>query len=183
MVTRDDEAWLARFHAGDRSVLEACYREHFAAVDRVVAGMLGVADRETVIHEVFFRVLSSAELRQSFTGGSMSAWLRTLAKNQAIDLLRAQGRNVPLEAALQVEARIDDQPDVDGDLHAKRLVERFQREVLPMAWAGVFEKRFLAQLDQRAAAAALNISRTTLAYRELRIRAMLRRFVLNAEDE
>src|SRR3569623_438776 len=29
-----DDPWLRRFHAGDREVIEDCYREHFATVER-----------------------------------------------------------------------------------------------------------------------------------------------------
>lgn len=42
----------------------------------------------------------------------------------------------------------------------------------------MFELRFLHQLPQRDAASRLGINRTTLAYREVRIRRLLKRFLL-----
>ena len=42
----------------------------------------------------------------------------------------------------------------------------------------MFEARFLQHLNQSEAAALLGMRRTTLAYRELRIRALLRKFLL-----
>jgi RNA polymerase sigma-70 factor (ECF subfamily) len=177
-----DQAWLERFRAGDRRALEECYRDYYGQAVRATS-MLRGADQETVIHEVFYRLLHSAELRRSFEGGSFGAWLHTLARNQAIDFLRRAKRDVPLEEGqVAGEERGGARPDLEADLDARRLVERFKREVLPPAWAPVFEKRFLQQLDQREAAAQLGISRTTLAYRELRIRALLKRFLLRAEE-
>ncbi len=173
-----DEAWLARFHAGDRQVLAECYREQFGNVERALGRFLRGADRETVIHEVFLKVLSDAGVRRTFAGGSIRAWLQTMARNQAIDYLRRAKRDVPLDAeAPEVEERSS--PDArDEEIDAKRQIDRFRAEVLPAAWRGVFEKRFLQQLDQREAARQLGMHRTTLAYRELRIRSLLRAFVL-----
>src|SRR6185369_15836781 len=59
----EDAAWLDRFHAGARDVLEACYRDHFRAVEQAVGHILHGADKETVVHEIFFQLLSSQDLR------------------------------------------------------------------------------------------------------------------------
>jgi len=74
--------------------MEACYREHFATVERAVGLILGDADRETVIHELFSQLLALAELRRSFEGGSLGAWLTTVARHRAIDFARRLGREV-----------------------------------------------------------------------------------------
>jgi RNA polymerase sigma-70 factor (ECF subfamily) len=167
-----DASWLARFHDGERDVLEGCYREHFATVTRAVGRILRGADQETVVHEVFLRMLSDAGFRGAFHGGNLGAWLTTVARNHAIDFLRRLGREEPLDGHA-------DQPvDLEGALEARLLVERFRREVLPAKWERVFQVRFLEQQDQRAAAAALGIQRTTLAYQELRVRRLLQRFLL-----
>jgi RNA polymerase sigma-70 factor (ECF subfamily) len=65
---------------------------------------------------------------------------------------------------------------------ARLLVERFRRDHLPPDWQGVFDLRFLQQLPQREAATRLSLPRTTLAYRELRIRRLLRRFLLEGDE-
>src|SRR5689334_14495289 len=84
----DDAAALAAFQRGDVGAIERCYREYFDVVERVLRPLLGPADRETVIHEVFARLMSNADLRQAFRGGSMGAWLATVTRNQGIDYLR-----------------------------------------------------------------------------------------------
>jgi RNA polymerase sigma-70 factor (ECF subfamily) len=167
--------WLAAFHAGERGVLETCYREHFTRVERSVGGVLGGADRETVIHEVFLRLLSNAKLRESFRGGSLGAWIATVAHNHAIDFARRARRESPV--APEVVAHLADAAPV-RDLDSELLVERFRREVLPAALASVFEARFLEQLSQREAAKKLGIHRTTLAYREMKVRSLLKRYLL-----
>ena len=178
-MSPSQEPWLALFHAGDRVTLARCYREHYLTVRRALGGLLMEADQETVIHEVFSRLIARPEMRRSHKGGSFSAWLVKVARNQAIDYRRRLGH----------EARLSEDPqDVrsteswEQAAHARLLVERFRRECLPAAWNGVFELRFLQQLSQHEAARQLALSRTTLAYRELRIRARLKRFLLEREE-
>jgi RNA polymerase sigma-70 factor (ECF subfamily) len=177
--TGDDGSWLDRFHRGDRRTLEDCYRRHFATVERAARGILPRDEAETVIHEVFSRLVGAPDLRRSFRGGAFGAWIATVGRNLAIDYRRRAGREVSLGAAA-------DTPAVDGAsgswqdaADARMLVERFRREHLDPKWAGVFETRFLQQLPQRDAARRLGINRTTLAYREVRIRSALRRFLLD----
>ncbi|WP_224246363.1 RNA polymerase sigma factor [Hyalangium gracile] len=174
------DRWLLDFHAGRRSVLEQCYRELYPTVQRAVGRVLSGADQETVIHEVFYRLISREELRRSFRGGSLKAWIGTVAYHQALEFVRrqqreqgalAQVRELDVGEAEAVEAS-------DAECEARILIERFRRECLPEKWHGVFEARFLRQLPQREAARELGIHRTTLAYQELRIRSLLRHFLL-----
>ena len=173
----EDGAALAAFQRGDPAAIERCYREYFDLIERALRPILGPADRETVIHEVFSRLITNAEMRQSFQGESLGAWLATVSRNQGIDYLRRLRR----EVALPPGELHEPVPALDGEVDARLLLEQFQRERLPEAWRGVFEARFLRQLSQREAAAALRINRTTLAYREVRIRRALRAFLM--EDE
>jgi RNA polymerase sigma-70 factor, ECF subfamily len=172
-----DEAqpdWLEAFHRGDRRVLERCYRQHFAVVERAARGLLGPADRETVIHEVFSQLIGRAEMRRSFRGGSLAAWLVAVTRNQALAYRRKIGREVGTDRAAGEEPV---SPGFEEETHARLLLERFQREHLSPPWQPVFELCLLRQMSQRDAARMLGLSRTTLAYRELRIRRALRRFL------
>lgn len=175
--TATEETWLASFHRGQRDVLERCYRDHFATVSRAIGSLLGGADRETVIHEVFSRLIARAELRRSFHGGSFAGWIATIARNQAIDYRRRLNRETEAPGG----AGADTTASWEDAAQARVLVERFRRERLPAEWHALFEARFLEQLPQREAAARLKMRRTTLAYRELRIRRLLKRFLLGAE--
>jgi RNA polymerase sigma-70 factor (ECF subfamily) len=171
--------WLVRFHRGEREVLESCYREHFDAVAHAVQRVVSGPDHETVVHDVFLRVLTDAEFRARFAGGALRAWLCTVARNRAIDFRRRRDRELP---ALEDEyTEVDGRASagaVEDETDARAVVDRFRRDVLPPKWAGVFELRFLEQLDQREAARRLGIGRTTLVYQEMRVRSLLRDFVL-----
>lgn len=172
----DADAWLRAFHAGDRAAMTRLYYDHFATVAAAVGRVLTGADKETVIHEVFFKLIASADERQRFQGGSFGAWIATVAHHQAIDHLRRRSRELamtPDELGDHLEAA----PGPSDAATARVLVERF-RDGLPDKWRPVFDRCFLDQLSQRDAAAELGLSRTTLAYQYLQIRARLRKFLL-----
>jgi RNA polymerase sigma-70 factor, ECF subfamily len=171
-----DDRWLQRFHAGERDTLELVYRRHFQTVHGAVGSVLVGADRETVIHEVFLRVLNEAGFRQSFRGGDLGAWLAVVGRNHAIDYARRRNREAP--AGIEVAAWRSTGDDMARSSEARLLIERFQREVLPPQWRAMFEARFLRHLSQNEAAAELGMRRSTLAYQELRIRQLLRTFLL-----
>lgn len=171
---RADELWLARFHAGERAVLESVYVEQFAGVAAAIAPIVGPTERETIIHDVFASLIAHREVRESFRGGSLGAWLRTVARNRALDhVRRMQRERLVLSALDDAEPRVE--PDVAAA--ARRELAAF-RATLPTDWIGVFDACFVRQLSQRDAARALAIPRTTIAYRALRIRRALRRFIL-----
>jgi RNA polymerase sigma-70 factor (ECF subfamily) len=174
----DDAVRLEAFHRGDRDAIERCYRDHFDTVEAAIGGILGGADRETVIHELFSRLLSQEQLRRSFEGGSLGAWLATVGRNQAIDYRRRFSRETELEDRSSKASTVRWQEAA----HARLLLERFKRERLPAEWADVFDLCFVQQLSQREAARALGLRRTTLAYRELRIRSELKKFLLQGES-
>jgi RNA polymerase sigma-70 factor (ECF subfamily) len=173
--------WLDDFHRGARRCLEACYRDHFDTVDRAVAALVAGADRETLVHEVFFRLLTDESLRRAFRGGAFAAWLRVVARNQAIDYARRRRLEVPFAS----EPNLPDAPAVavamERDLDVRLTLERFRERRLPPKWRPVFDARFIAQHDQPTAARSLGMRRTTLAYQEYRIRRLLRRFVLEGD--
>jgi RNA polymerase sigma-70 factor (ECF subfamily) len=180
-VVRPD-AWLRAFHAGERTCLERCYLDHLDTVAQAVGGVVQEgADRETLVHEVFFRLLSDASLRQSFTGGAFPSWLRVVARNQAIDYARRRRLEVELPDDPPADVVFDPSP-LEVQFDVRWTLERFREFCLPAKWRAVFDARFVAHHDQPTAARAIGMSRTTLAYQEHRIRRLLRRFVLRGES-
>jgi RNA polymerase sigma-70 factor (ECF subfamily) len=146
-------------------------------VRRAALSVLSEADADTIVHEVFLRIMSRSEVRLGFQGGSMAAWIGAIAKNLAIDYHRRHRREQPEDSAPERTERFDEASE------ARLLIAQFRREHLPPEWNGVFEARFLEQKTQREAALSLGIHRTTLAYRELRIRALLKRFLLGRKRD
>ena len=138
--------------------------------------MLTGADRETVVHDVFLRLLRDEPFRRAFRGGELGAWLAAVARNQAIDYARRRNREAP--AGIDLGTTMVDGDGLARSTEARLLIERFLRDVLPPSWLNVFNARFVAHLSQAEAAARLGKRRTTLAYQELRIRRLLRKFIL-----
>ncbi|MGD0679225.1 MAG: sigma-70 family RNA polymerase sigma factor [Polyangiaceae bacterium] len=159
------------------------YEDYFITVERAVGRVLRGADKETVTHEVFFRVMSSADLRASFRGGSLGAWISIVARNCAIDFWRRHQREQPTSPFDENASWTSSTGSFEASVEARELFERFRRLRLPAKWRGVFEARFVMQLNQAEAARRLGIHRTTLLYQELRVRQLLRNFVLGAEAE
>jgi len=172
----DADAWLRAFHAGDRTAMTSLYYDHFATVAAAVGRVLTGADQETVIHEVFFKLIASPDERLRFQGGSFAAWITTVAHHQAIDHLRRRRRELAMTPD-QLGDHLGAAPGSSDAATARVLIERF-RAGLPDKWRPVFDRCFLGQLSQRDAAAELGISRTTLAYQYLQIRARLRKFLV-----
>lgn len=173
-------AWIARFHLGDRDVIEQCYREHLAMVMNAVGKVLYGADQETVVHDVFCKLLDSAETRASYQGGDFTAWLRTLARNKAIDYVRRHGRETTVEpdsAARLADVRFE---RCDHLLELAVLLERFVNLHISERLQPLFKARFLEQRSQQETADAIGMPRTTVAYHELRMRKKLRRFALRS---
>jgi RNA polymerase sigma-70 factor (ECF subfamily) len=176
----DTSAWVAAFHAGSRATMHDLYQDYFATVDSAVGRVLAGADKETVVHEVFFKLISSGDQRRRFRGGAFGAWIATVARNQAIDHARRLGRERSMPAD-RVERYMTASVGVDEDASARVLIDRFRGE-LPDAWRPVFDLCFLGQLPQRDAAAKLGVARTTLAYQAHRIRARLRQFLVPRKE-
>jgi RNA polymerase sigma-70 factor (ECF subfamily) len=176
-----DERWLANFHRGDRETFDALYREYFTTVDGAVARVLAGADKETVIHDVFCQLMTRAEVRSAFRGGSFGAWLGTLARNRAVDFHRRRKLEQPMGADPEAFGGMLETRSFEPKAEARLVLERFSG-TLPEKWRRVFQKRFVEGLEQQEAASALDMSRTTLAYQEYRIRRLLRRFVLQGSS-
>jgi RNA polymerase sigma-70 factor, ECF subfamily len=49
---------------------------------------LCAVDAETVIHEVFLRLLADETVRRRFLGGNLRRWLTQVVRNAAIDYYR-----------------------------------------------------------------------------------------------
>jgi RNA polymerase sigma-70 factor (ECF subfamily) len=180
----EEHEWLKEFHAGEKRVLAAVYQENYDAAVAAVSNYLRGPDAETVVQDLFVKMVADQAFRENYQGGSLRAWLATVARNRAIDFLRKHRREQLTEDG-DVEGEVSvvrDQSFV-GRMEARQIIERFRKAVLPEKWRDVFEARFMRQLTQREAAADLKMPRTTIAYQEIRIRKILQDFLLDLEGE
>ena len=95
---------LDRARRGDARAFDSLARAHERALYSHVARILGAgADAEDVVQDAF---VSAWRSLPGFEGTSFKAWLFRIARNRAIDVIRAQKRRAELPL---------DPPDDDGD--------------------------------------------------------------------
>jgi RNA polymerase sigma-70 factor, ECF subfamily len=101
-----DALLVASLARGDTAALAELYDRHSDAIYRAAFRRLG--DRslaEEVLQDTYLALWNRAELYDP-TAGSLIAWLSTIARNRAVDRLRALGRRpaaIPLSAVVPVE--------------------------------------------------------------------------------
>jgi len=115
----DDAGVVLEMAAGSEAALETLYNRHataiFAAVYRLTSDR-GTA--EEVVQETFLTLWNRAETFDPTTG-SLASWLHAIARNRAIDRLRAAGRR-PVLVDLGAMAA----PDEDSSGTLERLASR-----------------------------------------------------------
>jgi RNA polymerase sigma-70 factor (ECF subfamily) len=115
----DDAAVVLEMAAGSEAALEALYDRHATAIFAAVYRM--TSDRgtaEEVVQETFLTLWNRAETFDPMTG-SLAAWLHAIARNRAIDRLRAIGRRPSLVGLGALSA-----PDEDPMQTLERLAVR-----------------------------------------------------------
>lgn len=82
----DDAALVARVLAGEREALEQLVRRHYRSVFVVALAVTGQsADAEDACHDAFVR--AAERLEECREPARFGAWVRTIARNQAKNLL------------------------------------------------------------------------------------------------
>jgi RNA polymerase sigma-70 factor, ECF subfamily len=142
-----ERALVERAKAGDRDAFGVLYKEHAAAVARVVRFRSG-RDDEDAVSEVFLRAWRGlANYRD--TGVPFSAWLYAIARHVAIDLLRTSARSEPRA----------DVPDREVDeMTAELLTLHDAIEQLPTEQRQVIELKYLVGMTNAEVAAAMDTS-------------------------
>jgi RNA polymerase sigma-70 factor (ECF subfamily) len=118
-----DEALMAQFATGDAAAFERLYARHELRVWRFIRRQLG--DRslaDEVMQEVWFTV--AREAGRYRPSARFTTWLYTLARNRAIDQLRARRLHQSLDAPRADGLRWDETlADVAADIEPRLLDE------------------------------------------------------------
>jgi RNA polymerase sigma-70 factor (ECF subfamily) len=176
LSTRATDVEIAdRCRRGDAAAFEELYRRHAARLYNLACRMLGTADAEDAVQEIF---LAAYRRMGSYRGeAALGTWLYRLAVNHCVDRLRGRSAR---------EDRSTDPLDAPGaaapPARADRLVERLDLEAaivrLPGGCRTVFVLHDVEGLEHRKIAALLGISEGTsksqLHKARLRLRALLR---------
>jgi RNA polymerase sigma-70 factor (ECF subfamily) len=176
-----DSEDLAAFWRGDDRALEAIYRRHARLLLGAARSLVGPAEAESVVQEVFVELIRNEELRRRFTGGSLPGWLAAIARHKSLDHLKRSGR--PAAAGARAVALDGDglgagaEASPEPRLEARDLLVRFLKDGVPSGQAEFFRRRFLDGRTQVEVAAELNVPRSTIEGWEHRLAEKLRRFI------
>lgn len=165
---------LDGFWRGDDHAIEAIYRAHLAALLGAARWVVGPAEDESIVQEVFVELIRNEELRRRFTGGAISSWLGAITRLKALDHRKRAGQTAPANET----PRGDEQPSPEPRVVARDLLQRFLRvEKVSELQERFFRLRFLDRRTQVEVAAELGVPRSTLEGWEHRFSRRFRRFV------
>ncbi len=165
-LLRPDRVLVERMAAGDERALGELYDRHGGTAYALAAAIVGEpADAEEVVADAFAQAWRTAAQFDP-SRGSVPAWLATITRSRALDLLRARGRRArAIAQAAQASGEglaaplsaASDAPDRGVErLEARRLVTRAlaelpepQRRVLEMAYfGGLSQSEIAAELQE-----------------------------------
>ena len=188
-IFRDQPELLEAFRRGERWALERIYRAHVRGLDSYLRTLARAASSPELaqpsaiadaLQEVFVRAFSPTA-RQSFESDRpFGPYLRAIARNLFVDLLRARGREAhELEELLPESATAE--PDGDGVADPRVSAVLFAYiGALPDPLRGVYEQRFVLGHSQEDARTALGVTRRQLRTAEERLKRGLRRALVRA---
>jgi RNA polymerase sigma-70 factor (ECF subfamily) len=178
----DDAALLERIAAGESAALEALYDRHSRAAYALARWLVGGAEQaEDVVQDAFLAVWRQAASFDS-RRGSPQAWLYTIVRHRAIDLLRRTKSQCTAIDDLAAENIVDTRHDVEAEvtLNAQRATVRGAILRLPPAQRRAIELAYFQGLTHHEIAARLCLPLGTVKGR-LRIALQKLRVVLAAE--
>lgn len=173
-MSAQPDAVLCRLAVRGRSgAYEALYLRHAAALTAFIIHMLGrsatAEDAEDIVQDAFTRAFTG--IREKRADGSFKAWLYTIARNRAIDLMRTRHENVEsldAEDSSQPQAPIAEQPAESAERRAELawlvdavadLPERQREALLMREMGGLSHERIAGQLGTTVSATKKLISR------------------------
>lgn len=164
-LASQDARLVARVADGDAAALTTLYDRHGRTAFALARAMVGSAsDAEDVVASTFTQLWQTAS-RFDSARGSVAAWITTMTRSRALDLLRAQRRRTRLhERAATADAEGfalplgggGDTPDVDVERAEVAHAVRASLVALPAAQRQAIELAFFGGLSHSDIAAALD---------------------------
>jgi RNA polymerase sigma-70 factor (ECF subfamily) len=131
----DDERLAARVAAGDRHAFGLLYDRYARTVYVLAAHLIGPAQAEEIVQEVFLTLWDKAH---QFDGarGPFGAWFLTIARNRVLDELRRRSVEQRLLLVEPIEQLLSEAPDGSSDVPSEA-DERAQGTALLRALAAL----------------------------------------------
>jgi RNA polymerase sigma-70 factor (ECF subfamily) len=181
-VMIEDAEIVRQLARGDANALKVLYDRYSTNVFALLARMLGSgAEAEEQLQEVFL-VLWREASRYDASRGSLRAWLYTMARRRALDVIRARGSRPQLgaeeDAALtQRGEHSDETPEGSASAHQRAAAVTIALAALPPKQREVLDLAYFQGLSQYEIAARLGVPVGTIKSRVrdamIRLRAPL----------
>lgn len=153
-----DAALVAQIVQRDIVAFSIIYDRYARAVFVLAAHMLGRAEAEDVVQEVFLRLWNKAKQFDN-KQGSFSSWFMSIARHHVLDELRRRSQHQRVVAAEEIDAllaqAVDPEADVEGQvwmnhraaivLDALKNLPDEQRRVIVLAYFGGLTQSAIAQ--------------------------------------
>ena len=168
----EDAALLRKLSGADRDAFAQVYDRHAALVYGIAKRLLGnSAQAEDVTQSVFLQLWTRPS---TFRGGNFVAWLATVARNAAIDVLRgAEMRTREPQMPLELASPVDLDDEIAQRMLEGQVADALQ--ALPPEQREPIERAYFEGLSYREVAEKLGMPLGTI---KSRIRAGLRRMYL-----
>lgn len=156
-ATPSDLEVVARLVAGDERALGTLYDRHGAMAYGLASAMMhDPADAEEVVAEAFAQVWRTAAMFDA-ARGSVVAWVATIVRTRALDLLRSQKRRARVletaaamteEGASPALSTGAPSPDRGVELSESQRLVREALDALPAAQRAVLELAYFGGMSQ-----------------------------------
>lgn len=160
MTQLEFEASVAKIQKGDREGLREIYEAYISYIYTIVFGIVGSRENaEDVTSEFFIKIWTAADTYRY--NGAHKAWLATIARNMALDFLRKNKREMPMEEFVE-DASPDETPEeeVVGDLSVQEALA-----TLSEAERLVVDMKVLGEMSFREISEHLKIPMGTVTWR------------------
>ena len=178
-ITLSDASLRRRVLAGDASAFETIVRRYNQRLYRFARSMLGDdQDARDVLQDAYVRAYLALD---SFKGpDGFASWLHVIVRNQALELLRRQQREIATEAGtverLMNDSGSTEQADPQRMLEGERVAKALEAALdrLPDAFRMVFVLRVVDGMSVRETSQVLDLNEKTVKTRLFRAKRMLR---------
>lgn len=152
----------------DRELFALVYQQFYNKMNRVAQQILpSQTQAEDAVHDAFLKIIQHFDDLKEIPEERRIYWVVAVTKNAALDLLRKERRDLPMDE--EMEKQLPAVPAEDGGFRA--LVEIIRR--MPETYRRVLELRFLTEWSHAEIARELHITEGAVKTRVARGRQLL----------
>lgn len=163
-----------RIKQGESAAMKELYDRHIRYLTAVASRYVDDSLLRDVLQEGFVKIFSTITRFESRGTGSLRAWMVRIVVNVALDHLKQNGNNIPLDALPDIREEDVEEPPTD-DIAIEEIHSLIRR--LPVGYRTIFNLYVFERLGHREIAQRLGITESTSASQLHRAKALLARMI------